>query len=350
MKTGKLLRIRRGVYADREGWENARPLERYAATALAIAISPRTYESVFCRESALAFHGLGFWNVPRSICIRAPSASAAGTWRPPDSSQRKEEEEKEEGESQGSKQQGSPSAGTKYPPFPEERRVRPLAWRDLGLVLGPEDADPRLAGTEVLELAGFRIRVEKLGLALAEAVPRMDPVEANVVLDAVMCGRRTGLRTSTTTSPRQWTRGQLESLAGACVSGAARERYLARVAAASPLSQSAGESASRAVIRELGFEEPELQHRVCDRQGRLVAITDFWWRSVQKAGEFDGLRKYTGNRSYSGRAAEDVVTEEKIREDDIRALGIGMVRWVAQDVRNPALLRTKLEHHGIPDA
>lgn len=53
---------------------------------------------------------------------------------------------------------------------------------------------------------------------------------------------------------------------------------------------------------------------------------DFYWKDYNTIGEADGRVKYTGELDPS-RSAEDVVWEEKVREDDLRDSGRKMVRW-----------------------
>ncbi len=103
---------------------------------------------------------------------------------------------------------------------------------------------------------------------------------------------------------------------------------------ASPRTESLGESFSRALI--LGWPdipEPRLQHAFHDQHGRFVARTDFDWDG-RVVGEFDGAVKYEGGGL--------TVVQEKIREDEIRALGIHVVRWTWQDLLHPERLRAIL--------
>lgn len=113
------------------------------------------------------------------------------------------------------------------------------------------------------------------------------------------------------------------------------------------LSGSAGESLSRAVIHELGFPAPVLQHRFDDRLG-LVGYTDFWWPQFRLIGEFDGLIKYTRDAFRAGMSVEEVVVAEKKREDRLRALGPRVSRWLWPDVMSPRFLQDILSDAGLP--
>ncbi|TFC87582.1 hypothetical protein [Cryobacterium sp. TMT4-31] len=118
---------------------------------------------------------------------------------------------------------------------------------------------------------------------------------------------------------------------------------------ASPLSGSAGESISRAGIFLLGFLLPELQVPHWDHAG-LIGFTDFFWRSVGRVGEFDGHGKYLRDEFTGGRSTADIVMAEKIREDRLRALGLGVFRWDWSVATSLPALGDLLTRNGIPRA
>jgi hypothetical protein len=64
--------------------------------------------------------------------------------------------------------------------------------------------------------------------------------------------------------------------------------------------------------------------------GRLVAVADAWYEAAAVALEFDGKVKYTDR--WRGRDPRQVLWEEKRREDEVRALGIRVVRVVDADL------------------
>lgn len=110
-------------------------------------------------------------------------------------------------------------------------------------------------------------------------------------------------------------------------------------------SGSAGESFSRVQIHRLRMPQPELQVPIVDHLGREWH-TDFGWEGA--FGEFDGRFKYSRNRFTKGRPPEEIVWEEKRREDAIRAAsGRGMVRWVWDDARNLIRFERILRGSGI---
>ena len=97
--------------------------------------------------------------------------------------------------------------------------------------------------------------------------------------------------------------------------GSRRARLVLRLA--DGRSESAGESNSRLLFFRRSFPKPELQHRVIDIDGVLLAICDFYWPEFRHVGEFDGRIKY-GRLLVKGQSAADVVFAEKRREDAVR--------------------------------
>lgn len=130
---------------------------------------------------------------------------------------------------------------------------------------------------------------------------------------------------------------------GALRAGASREGILARidgrrssgarvarvaVAHGNPLSESVGESWSRADMIEAALLLPTLQceHRVDGNTYRF----DFDWR-CRLAGEFDGMHKY-GRLLRPGESVADAVVREKKREDLVGRAGIKVIRWTWTDL------------------
>jgi hypothetical protein len=89
------------------------------------------------------------------------------------------------------------------------------------------------------------------------------------------------------------------------------------------------ETRGRLRIAGSGLPVPELQVEI-RAGGRLVAVVDAWFDDAAVAVEFDGRVKYTD--PWRGRTAGQVLWEEKRREDELRALGIGVVRIVEEDL------------------
>jgi hypothetical protein len=112
-------------------------------------------------------------------------------------------------------------------------------------------------------------------------------------------------------------------------------------------SESPGESWSRAQMIEDDLRLPDLQVEYQLRSGR-TARCDFGVRDVFVA-EFDGLVKYRRDMR-DGEDPEDVVIREKIREDELRDLGLDVARWIWSDLtahRVTSIVRAHYSRLGI---
>ncbi|MFJ3957408.1 hypothetical protein [Arthrobacter sp. NPDC090010] len=314
---GRLARLRRGVYVPMEEWLSGSAWTRYAMTTAAFGVLGAP--PVFCRETVLSLYGFRLARVPQTVeCL---TGSQSGSGRRP------------------------------APVLYGDRSAAERIWRNVrsdrerpGLL--PQGfREARRSGLEpsplTLQLAhlGVSLPLQNLATALLDTVHRMPFPDAVVIADAIAS------RDSRIKGPCS-----LESLAAglpALSSASARARTASVLDFALAGSESVGESFSRAVIAQLGFEVPEVQFRVMARGGE-VARTDFHWRGRGLVGEFDGLMKYTRSRDLSGKDPARVVVEEKLREDRIRAEGYQVVRWIWDDIMRPELLMAKLIRAGIP--
>lgn len=118
--------------------------------------------------------------------------------------------------------------------------------------------------------------------------------------------------------------------------GARRALGFARPGAATP-----GETLSRIAIADAGLPVPALQWVVRTAAGVEVAQVDFGWPLLHTVGEFDGRQKY-GRLLRPGQSPGDAVHAEKLREDAVRATGLGMVRWGWADLRDFAPVAARL--------
>jgi hypothetical protein len=91
---------------------------------------------------------------------------------------------------------------------------------------------------------------------------------------------------------------------------------------ARPGAQTILESLSRVRLCRAGLPEPQLQVPMYDAQG-LIGIVDMWWERLGVVGEADGAVKYDDRQ---------VLYQEKVREDRIRAKGLRCVRWGWEDM------------------
>ena len=102
---------------------------------------------------------------------------------------------------------------------------------------------------------------------------------------------------------------------GAGARGIRQARWVAGFA--DGLAQLPGESVSRLQLHRLGFAPPQLQVPVPGPHGRMYFV-DFGLDDANSFGEFDGKRKYVDEAMRSGLTLEEVMLEEKQREDWIR--------------------------------
>lgn len=122
------------------------------------------------------------------------------------------------------------------------------------------------------------------------------------------------------------------------VRGVARARICCVLA--SPLSESPGESWSAVVMHQHGITGPGRQESFSDARG-FIGRVDFWWPRARLVGEFDGRVKY-GRSNPSGRPPEDVLWDEKVREDRLRGLDLRVIRWTTADLHHPTTWITRL--------
>ncbi|HYH32013.1 MAG TPA: type IV toxin-antitoxin system AbiEi family antitoxin domain-containing protein [Pseudonocardia sp.] len=100
------------------------------------------------------------------------------------------------------------------------------------------------------------------------------------------------------------------------------------------LSESVGESRSRAAIAAARLPPPVLQWAVHSAAtGAFIGRVDFGWPGLGTVGEFDGLVKY-GRMLRPGQDIAEVLVAEKLREDALRADDLGVVRWIWSDLGN----------------
>ncbi len=143
----------------------------------------------------------------------------------------------------------------------------------------------------------------------------------------------------------------------AVLAGSGRGTRRARlvVARADGRAESVGESLSRAQMYTLGLPIPDLQREFLDADG-FVGRVDFWWEELRLVGEFDGRTKYARAagaardgavpRMRSGTPA-DVLWAEKRREDRLRRMGCGVVRWTWGEARRAETLAAVLGRAGV---
>jgi hypothetical protein len=113
------------------------------------------------------------------------------------------------------------------------------------------------------------------------------------------------------------------------------------------LAESPLESGSRVAMHLLGFPAPELQVEWRDYRG-LIGYSDFFWREFNHVGEADGRAKYFDDELARGKSLKQILYDEKVREDRVRAQGPGFSRWDWGIGMNPRRLKTFLLAAGLP--
>lgn len=115
---------------------------------------------------------------------------------------------------------------------------------------------------------------------------------------------------------------------------------------ASTLSATPIESLHRVRIDELGFPQPSQQREYRGVDGRRYQA-DFYWEDIDGIGETDGRIKYADPRFRDGRTPEQVLWDEKRREDELRAQCAAFARLTWDDAWHRTGLIAKLERIGL---
>jgi len=142
-------------------------------------------------------------------------------------------------------------------------------------------------------------------------------------------------------------RAELRSLIGKAPGARGLRRAIEIVELADGRAESAGESAERILLSRLGYDDLRLQVPVQGPDGRLV-FPDVEVPAANAFVEFDGNAKYLDPALRGGRSADEVVLDEKRRDNWIRArTGRIMVRVTAADLRSERALADRLALYGI---
>lgn len=307
--SGELHRLRQGVFVRAEQWAQARLSQRHRAFTAAVGLTSAS--AVFCGRTALSLYGLPLLSWPQQVHCRTRHHSRVGV-----------------------SDAGFFTVRTSFPlkHASLSRQEAQLRLRRADLAL-PYMNVP-VPGVSLEDGSRIEVRVEPLPSVLVDTLPRLSRQEAIVVLDAALTGKYDyGVRV---------TDRDLHTAESFLSPGhTAAWRQLRDFADAR--SESPGESRSRVLFDELGFEAPQLQVELHLAGVGRVRV-DFWWEGL--VCEFDGMIKYT--RQFTDRDAEDVVKQEKLREDALRMHGYRVVRITWSDLDDPQTLGRKLLLAGAP--
>lgn len=287
--SGQLVRVRRGLYLPVEVWNSLKPWEKYRMRIQAVNDSAE-HPPVFARESAAQIMGLPIIGVPKEVQTVVVRGKSGG--------------QSNRGVRRINAVEGDP------PP-----------WEMFGVLVTPPPQTAR-------DLA--------LRLPLAGSLPAMDKLLQRQILPGSPANPQCVFTDEDVMAAAHGLPYQIQRLRV--------ERVLS---VADPLSQSAGESFSRAIMIQHGFPLPVLQVPFSDSRG-FIGKPDFGWEEYKTLGEFDGFEKYSAQQYLKGRTPSEVVVEEKNRENRLRAKGYNMVRWVWDDLKDARRLIKLLHEAGLP--
>ena len=293
VRDGALIRVHHGWYADAATWASSYTEGRHLRRVLAVARSMRSDHGVFSHESAAVLWGLPLY---RHEPVRVQT-----TLRP----------------------------GVQVRSTPTVYRHRDRVSSD-DIVVRGDIAHTGLART-VIDIA--RVASSETAIAAADAAFRL------IAWDA-------GTRTYDDAAAAEF-RDELDRRLVAMVGrrGIRHARWI--VEHADGRAQLPGESVSRMLLLSLGFTALRLQVPVAGPRGHDYFV-DFGLDDVPAWGEFDGRGKYVDPELTAGRDPLRVLTEEKEREDWIRATtGRGVARWGSEHIGSSASLARRLAVYGI---
>lgn len=288
---GELRRVRRGWYIRASEWESMQPERRHLIHVLAVTRDARDDLPIASHLSAAAVHGLPLYrSAPSRVHITVPLP-------------------------------GKHSSSSDV-----IRHETKIADADIGEIDGIRCTSLERTVFDVART----VRAEP-ALAMADAALRLTAVT----------GRRQDDHRA-----EEW-REALRARAGS-VRGARGIRSLLRVIEfADGRAESAGESVSRLQLARVGFAVPRLQVHVPGPHGGSYWV-DFGLDDVNAFGEFDGKGKYLDESQRSGRSLEQVMLDEKAREDWIRGTtNRRFPRWGSEHIAAPATLAERLAVFGI---
>lgn len=274
----------------RQDWDDADAATRHRIRIQAIA-ETRRVDAVFSHTSAAVIHGLPLLDPPGAI-VHAITDPAV------------------------------------------RRRASAIAWHRR-----------ELADSDVVEIDG--LLVTSLPLTLLD-LARTDSFAAAVVaLDAALDAPEVRPRWDSRASRihRDELFEQLDAIAGSAGVRRARDA----VSFADGRAESVGESLSRVQMFAWGIPLPELQTEVECPSGAMRRV-DFSWNGASLIGEFDGRVKYGRMHGRGDSEVADIVWAEKRREDDLRATGASVVRWLWNDATDGTRLVALLDRYGITTA
>lgn len=201
-----------------------------------------------------------------------------------------------------------------------------------------------IPAADVVELHG--IRCTSLARTVFDLARTLDPAPALVVADGAerrVAGPLADRDDDAVAAWRAEMTSRVDRASGA--RGIRRARWVTGFA--DGLAETTLESVSRLRLHQLGFRAVRLQVAVAAPGGREYRL-DFGIDEAGAWGECDGTGKYLDAAQRSGRTAEQVLLDEKRREDWIRGTtGRRVLRWEDRDVTSTAALGRRLSAFGV---
>jgi hypothetical protein len=180
------------------------------------------------------------------------------------------------------------------------------------------------------------VMVTSVAATLADACTLSDIATAVGIVDAGLRADPDGSDRAVPTKPEVL--AQIEALRTA--PGVVRAKRTLDFA--DPRSGSLGESVTRVQLNALGWPRPQLQVAFHDARGHIGDV-DFFWPDLALVAEFDGAVKYGDRRRFRRDLThEQILVEEKRREDRLRALGLWVIRLDWTTVMDRSLLALAL--------
>ncbi len=203
----------------------------------------------------------------------------------------------------------------------------------------------RLSTFSTIAYANFRV-LDKT-CAAVEVAQGLPLQWAVALFDRLLSGRALLLESGARpfAAYRLVTKDELRETILLCKTKRARSRLLEALDLADGRAESPGESRTRVLIKQLGFEDVDLQVALSDADG-FVGRVDMLMPVSRIVIEFDGKIKYTDPSMLGNKTSGDAVFGEKVREDRIRALGYSVVRVYWSDLKDPNRLERKLRQAG----
>jgi len=291
VRDGELRRLQRNRFVAMAVWEDLWPESRHLIELSAAAAEMRLGGGVASHESAGALHELPFYrHIPDAVHLTLP-------------------------------------AGKGMSSRPGLRRHRDQ--------LPEEDIDT---------VSGIRCTsLERTAFDLART---LRPEAALVAADAALRRTASGADGYDEGVAQAWRERMLERCARSRGARGIRQAERA-VRFADGRSESPGESVSRLQLSRLGFRRLRLQAPVPGPAGTDYRV-DLEIEDVHTFFEFDGQGKYVEEAMRSGRTLEQVLLDEKRREDWIRGTTHKrMVRAESPHILTPATLARRLAAFGV---